>query len=210
MRRRGHHADADGDGMLVAMSDLFSPEDLLTLERYVAERWMAGVDADWSARAGTLEWSCTATADHAVDCVYAPAIFLASRRTDRYPDLPIFTAGPDAGVSLLVESLEVMCRLVVDVVNGTPSDVRAVLFAGSEPILGEPADFVPRAGHELMLHAHDVCAGLGIEYEPDPELARRLRDHTADWPMWTAMFGREVARTDDPWGDLLLAAGRHR
>jgi hypothetical protein len=191
-------------------ADLFSTDDLLALGNYVAERWMAGVDADWSALAGTVEWSCTATADHAVDCVYAPAIFLASRRTDRYPDMPVFTAGPDATVSQLVESLQVMCRIVVDVVNGAPLDTRAVLFAGSEPTLGAPVDFVPRAGHELMLHAHDVCAGLGVDFEPDADLAKRLRDHTSEWPMWTEVFGRAVAHTEDPWGDLLLASGRHR
>jgi len=28
--------------------------------------------------------------------------------------------------------------------------------------------------------------------------------------MWTTAFGREVAHTEDPWDDLLLAAGRHR
>jgi hypothetical protein len=77
-------------------------------------------------------------------------------------------------------------------------------------MLGEPADFVPRAGLELILHAHDVCVGLGVDYEPDARLARRLRDHTSGRPMWVRAFGRAVAPTDDPWGDLLLAAGRHR
>jgi hypothetical protein len=190
--------------------DRFTTDDLVALGRFVAARWTAGADADWSVPAGTLEWSCRATADHAVDCVFAPATFLASRRTDRYPDMPIFTAGPDATVPQLVESLGVMCRLLVDVVDGAPADVRAVLFGRSEPRLGAPADFVPRGGLELALHAHDVCAGLGIGFEPDVDVARRLRDHTAGWAMWTNEFGRPVVPTDDPWGDLLLVAGRHR
>jgi hypothetical protein len=159
---------------------VFPTDDLVALGRFVAERWTTGADADWSVAAGTLEWSCRATADHAVDCVFAPATFLASRRTDRYPDMPIFTAGPDASVSQLVESLGVMCQLLVDTVDRAPRDVRAVLFQGPPPVLGGPADFVPRGGVELALHAHDVCAGLGIEFEPDADLARRLRDHTAD------------------------------
>jgi hypothetical protein len=191
-------------------SNVFTTDDLLALGSYVSERWTAGADADWSAPAGTLEWSCWATADHAVDCVYAPAVFLASRRTDRYPDVPIFTLGPDVAVSQLIESLDVMCRLLADVVNGAPAQTRAVLFAGSEPILGGPADFAPRAGHELMVHAHDVCAGLGVDYEPDAGLAARLRDHTSTWPMWEEVFGRAVSHTEDPWGDLLLASGRRR
>lgn len=190
--------------------DVFSPADLLTLEAYVAERWTAGADRDWSVPAGTLDWSCTATADHAVDCVFAPATFLASRRTDRYPDMPIFTAGPDATVAQLVESLGVMGRILVDVVAGAPPDVHAVLFGGPQPVTGPPADFVPRAGLELILHAHDVCAGLGVPYEPDAALCARLRDHSAAWPMWEQAFGATLPSTDDPWGDLLAGSGRRR
>ena len=190
--------------------DVFATDDLMALSCVVAERWTAAADADWSAPAGTLEWSCWATADHAVDCVFAPATFLASRRTDRYPDMPIFTAGADVNVRQLVESLGVMCRLLVDVVDGAPPDVQAVLFNGPPPILGTPADFVPRGGLELALHAHDVCAGLGVQFEPDADLARRLRDHTAGWAMWSKGFGGPMLATDDPWGDLLLASGRLR
>ena len=107
----------------------------------------------------------------AVDCVFAPAVFLASRRTDRYPDMAIFTAGSDATPQKLVESLAVMCRIVVDVVAGADPATRAVLFGGSAVVTGAPADFVPRAGLELSLHAHYVCAGLGVEFEPGAEFA---------------------------------------
>ena len=192
------------------MDAVFTPDDLLALGAHVADRWTAGADRDWSVPAGTLEWSCTATADHAVDCVFAPAVFLASRRTDRYPDMAIFTAGPDATPQQLVESLGVMCRIVVDVVAGADPATRAVLFGGPAVVTGAPADFVPRAGLELILHAHDVCAGLGVEFEPDAGLCRRLRDHTARWPMWVHAFGAELPRTGDPWGDLLAGSGRAR
>ena len=48
-------------------------------------------------RAGTLEWSCTRTADHAVDTILAPAFFLASRKLDGYPALggADFSVGAD-------------------------------------------------------------------------------------------------------------------
>jgi hypothetical protein len=190
------------------MDARFTADDMSTIADHVAERWTAGADRDWSVPAGTLEWSCTATADHAVDCVFAPATFLASRRTDR--DMPIFTAGPDATVVQLVESLGVMTRILVDVVASADPDEQAVLFAGGSAITGRPADFLPRGGLELVLHAHDVCAGLGIAYEPAADVCRRLRDHTADWTMWRVAFGAELPRTDDPWADLLAASGRAR
>ena len=75
----------------------------------------------------------------------------------------------------LIESLDVMCQLVVDVVGRAASDVGAVVVGGSAPTIGVPADFVPRAGLELILHAHDVCAGLGVRLEPDAELGARQK-----------------------------------
>ena len=104
--------------------DVFRTDDLLDLGAYVADRWTAGADRDWSVPAGTLDWTCTATADHAVDCVFAPATFLASRRTDRYPDMGIYTVGADATAGQFVEALGVMCRLVVDVVERRRSRCR--------------------------------------------------------------------------------------
>ncbi len=122
----------------------------------VATTWTGAADRDWSAPAGTVDWSCTATADHAVDCVYAPAFFLASRRTDSYPaaggDL---TMGQEATPERLVESLEIATRLLVAVVHDTPGEVRAVIFR-RPLLLGAPDDFLPRVALELALHAHDV------------------------------------------------------
>ena len=67
------------------MAGIFSVQDLYEVAASVADAWREGVAKDWSVTAGTLEWSCTRTANHAVDTLLAPAFFLASRRTDRYP-----------------------------------------------------------------------------------------------------------------------------
>ena len=92
--------------------------------------------------------------------------------------MPTVTAGPNPTVRQLVESVRWMCRFVVDVVGGATPDVRAVSFAGSEPLRAAPAQFVPRAGLDLILHAHDVCAGLGLPCEPDADIAERVRHST--------------------------------
>ncbi|MDQ3107084.1 MAG: hypothetical protein M3Q68_04685 [Actinomycetota bacterium] len=139
--------------MLASGEVRFTAEDLDELSEVVADAWLSGAEGDWSAPAGTLEWSCRATADHAVDCVYAPAFFLASRRP--------------------------------------------------------PRDFLPRGALELILHAHDVCSGLGVVFEPPPGLCERLREHTRPWPMWDLGWKR-LGSTDDPWDDLLQASGRMR
>jgi len=57
--------------------------------------------------------------------------------------------------------------------------------------------------------AHDVCTGLQVPFEPPTGLCYRLREHTRPWPMWTLTW-IGLGRTEDPWGDLLTASGRHR
>lgn len=188
----------------------FSTDDLNLLSACVAAAWSAGADRDWSVRAGTLEWSCTQTADHAVDTVFAPAFFLASRKQDAYPDMGAgFAVGPDARPDQLIQALEVATRVLVAVVSDASPDARAVIFRHPEIIMAPPADFVPRGAAELILHAHDVCAGLRVPFEPPAELCRRLREHTRPWAMWTVAWDG-LPCTDDPWGDLLAGSGRQR
>jgi hypothetical protein len=188
---------------------VFTTTDLLDLGEIVAASWQAGSDRDWSVPAGTLDWTCAATADHAVDCVFAPAHFLASRRLDDYPDIGVYSVGPDPRPAQLVEAVGVACRVLAAVVADAEREpgVRAILFRG--PILGVPADFAPRGGLELVLHAHDVCTGLDVPFEPPAALCARLREHTRPWALWTR-YWNGLPSTDDPWGDLLSASGRHR
>lgn len=190
--------------------DRFTVDDLYTLSSLVAAAWTTASDRDWSVKAETLEWSCTKTADHAVDCVDAPALFLASRRQDRYPEVGVdLTLGPNADPPRLVQSLEIATRILAAVVNDAGSDVRAVIFRRPEIITAAPHDFPPRAAMELILHAHDVCTGLQVPFEPPAALCYRLREHTRLWPMWTLTW-RSLGRTEDPWADLLTASGRQR
>jgi hypothetical protein len=198
--------------MLVSGIEHFTVEDLYELSDLVSHSWLPAADRDWSVAAGTLEWSCLRTADHAVDCVYAPAFFLASRRTDAYPEVGLdLTLGDRATPALLVQSLGVATRILAAVVNDADPGVQAVIFRRPEVLVGAPADFIPRAGVELILHAHDVCSGLAIPFEPPRDLARRLREHTRPWPMWSgSIVWSDLTATEDPWGDLLAASGRRR
>jgi len=193
---------------LAESEECFTVADLNALTDLVAATWLAAAHSDWSVPAGILEWSCISTADHAVDCVYAPAFFLASRRLDRYPvagsDL---TLGARATPELLVDSLWLASRMLAAVVNDAGPDVRAIIFQRPEALTGAPRDFVPRAALELILHAHDVAVGLGIAFEPSAGLCHRLREHTRHWPLWKLAWD-DLDRTDDPWDDLLKASAR--
>jgi hypothetical protein len=188
--------------------ETFSLQDLRALAEAVAASWTAAADHDWSVPAGTVEWSCLATADHAVDCVYAPAVFLASRRVDAYPPFGLnMMLGTDATPALLVESLQLAVRLLAGVVVDADPGVEAILFRRPEAITGAPRDFPPRAALELILHAHDVARGLDVAFAPPADLCHHLREHTRPWPLWTLVWSAPGS-TDDPWADLLVASGR--
>ena len=188
----------------------FTVDDLHELSNLVATAWSSAAERDWSVQAGTVEWSCTRTADHAVDCVYAPAFFLASRRSDNYPDVGLdLTIGDDATPLLLVQSLEIATRILAAVVKDAEPDVRAVIFRRPAVLTAPPQDFLPRGAIELVLHAHDVCTGLQVPLEPPAGLCHRLREHTRPWPIWTVAWNG-LGCSDDPWGDLLAGSGRQR
>jgi len=145
-----------------------------------------------------------------VDCVYAPAFFLASRRSDSYPDVGLdLTLGDEATPLLLVESLEIATRILAAVVKDAEPDVRAVIFRRPSVLTAPPQDFLPRGALELVLHAHDVCTGLQVPFEPTAGLCHRLREHTRPWPIWTVVWSG-LGCSDDPWGDLLAASERQR
>lgn len=173
----------------------------------VAAAWAAGADRDWSTQAGTVEWTCSRTAAHAVDCVFAPALFLASRKIDGYPAYGDFSPGDDADPSVYVEALHTATRILCGVVESTPDDARAVIWRRPAVEVRGREDFPPRAALELALHAHDVCSGLGIEFAPSDQVAEHLRAHTADWPFWSGSW-EPVRSTGDAWAALLRASGR--
>ena len=188
----------------------FTCEDLTALARLVADAWRQGAKGDWSARAGVLDWTCTRTADHTVDTVLAPGLFLASRRQDDYPAGEPFTLGPHASPMDLAEAVETAARVLAAVVTTTGSDVRAVIWRRPRVETRGPADFAPRGALELALHGHDVCAGLGVPFAPPDGLCDRMRQHTRDWPHWQSPGWSPLSLAGDPWTDLLRASGREQ
>jgi hypothetical protein len=184
----------------------FTVEDLEAIGDLTLAAWAGAVDRDWSVPAGTLEWSCLATADHTVDCVFSYALFLASRKTDGYVAFDVLRALPEAGPTDMVEGLRAVVGLLAAAIRTAPPAARATLFwdGGAKVVVAGPAPFAPRGGLELVLHAHDVCAGLGVPFTPPADVCDRLLIATAGWP--GAADGWEP--TGDPWTDLLRRSGR--
>ena len=182
----------------------FTADDFATVGALVLDAWASGVGLDWSVPAGSLEWSCLFTADHTIDCVFSYALFLGSRKQDGYPNFGEIHALPDATPADMVDGLRAVNAMLSGVIAIAPPDATASIFGGL-PTVGGPADFAARGALELILHGHDVSAGLGLALDPPADLCRRLLDHTATWPRVGA-----VDPTEDPWGDLLHRSGRRR
>jgi hypothetical protein len=71
-----------------------------------------------------------------------------------------------------------------------------------------PGDFPARGALELILHGHDVCAGLQVPFAPSAEPGDRLRRHTHDRPHWTSPGWHIPSLAGDPGADLLASSGR--
>jgi len=188
-----------------AIDTRFSPGDFSALSRLVIDAWRAGVDRDWSVPAGSLEWSCWRTADHTVDCVFSYAFFLASRRQDTYPPFGELHALPNATPTDLVDGLHASATMLSAVIAVTEPDARAVIGLLPHARTGTPRDFAARGALEMVLHAHDVCSGLDITFDPPPDVCARLRDYASEWPGQA-----RLPATDDAWSDLLERSGRVR
>jgi len=188
-----------------AVSGPFSVDDFANLSQLVRDAWRSAVDRDWSLPAGTLEWSCWTTADHTVDCVFSYAFMLASRRQHAYPNFSEIHAPEGAPPEDLVDGLQGACELLRASIVAAPPNTTAILgYDGNlQPLLGDGSDFAARGAHELILHGHDVCTGLGVPFEPAPDVCELLLEHTALWPRVGT-----VTRTADPWSDLLVRSGR--
>ena len=183
----------------------FTAADFAAVAELVLDAWASAVDRDWSVPAGTLDWSCFDTADHTIDCVFSYALFLASRKQDAYPTLGELHLEPGSTPADVVDGLRAVTTMLTAVILEAAPGTRAVIRRHPQIETGDPADFAARGAHELILHAHDVCTGLGVRFQPPADLCRRLWDHTAGW------FGVEQpVATADPWSDLLARSGRPR
>lgn len=164
-------------------------------------------DADWSAKAGPLDWDCWETAEHLIDDLFSYAVQLASERTDidvpfRYtretPNSPYNAVRVERaeGVPGLLTALDSAAGLLSAVTAVKPPEARAHHSFG----VSDPEGFAAMGVVETLVHTHDLASGLGIGdvAEPPADLcARTLHRLFPDVPADTP-----------PWPTLLWATGR--
>jgi len=182
-----------------------SADDVTAAVAAAVDALKASVGADWSVRAGDLEWDCWETAEHVADDLF---YYAAQLGVPDFPDDLPLRAEPnhaggepntvrvpaEAGAAGLLVALRAMGALLAAMVRAAGPDTRGHHAFGAADGSASAAMGVL----ETLVHAHDLAAGLGIGWDPDRDLCARV----------LARLMPEVPRTDDAWADLLWACGR--
>ncbi|MFD8233746.1 GNAT family N-acetyltransferase [Streptomyces sp. NPDC059696] len=151
---------------------------------------------DWEGvRAGRLEWSCLETAVHIAEDLIAYAGQLAGREQEAYTPFEM-ALEKDAGNAGAVQVIRTTGALLAAAVRTAPRHVRA--FHPYPFRSANREGFAAMGVAEVLLHTHDIAEGLGVAYEPAPELCEfvlgRIFPHVQPGPT--------------PWAALLWATGR--
>jgi len=157
-------------------------------------------DADWTSKAGELEWSCWRTADHLIDCIFSYALQIGARAQSGYIPIKELHARPEAVPVDLIAGLRGVTALFLGVVRDAPSGLTA--FDGVLQL--DLSDWCARASYELAIHTHDVTSGLAGVFVPPPQICGSILESDSLW-----MLDREQANAEsDPWFALLRGSGR--
>jgi len=153
---------------------------------------------DWALPAGTLEWSVAATVDHLVEVCTWYSIQLACAATAYTPldaRPPVHATNTDR-----TRALSAAGALFETVLGAVPADRRAWHFFG----MADVDRFRAMGLAELLVHGHDITAGLGVAWRPDDSTVRgvlcRLFLATVidDDPMAPAAVGTRTTRASRP------------
>ncbi|MBZ4020038.1 hypothetical protein [Streptomyces purpurogeneiscleroticus] len=163
--------------------------------------------ADWSVRAGSLEWDCWETAEHLADDFFGYAAQLGPARppagthipfagTRQRPDGPLNVVFADraAGPAGLLHVLEATGGLLAAVVRTAPPDKRAFHIFGTSDAEG----FAAMGIVETLVHVHDIAEGLGLPFTPPAGLCDRT----------LARLFPDAPTAPDRWSVLLWCTGR--
>jgi hypothetical protein len=165
-------------------------DDLLMAANLCAQTLKPAVDADWSAQAGSTEWTCRQTLEHVCGLAFAPQ--LATRAEGLRP-LALQIAS-DASIAQLQQTMHAMAVILAEVARAAPPTARAFHPAG----MADPSGWVAMGMDELLVHTHDIAGGLGLDYQIEADLAQLVLDRLFPW--WP--------RGANPQSALLWANGR--
>ncbi len=171
---------------------IIRPDSVEAAAAVVVKALRPGVDADWSVRAGGLEWSVDRTIAHMAGAPAKYAFYLSSRST-RYVAVTVMPSD-DATRQERLEAIEGCAAALAGVAATAPKDALGFHVSG----MHNAEEFLAMGCEELLVHAYDVTCGLGLPYEPPEDLCRLVIEYL--YP------GREEQRP--AWPFLVWLSGR--
>jgi uncharacterized protein (TIGR03083 family) len=168
------------------------PDDLLEAIGATRQALTPALDADWEARAGSLDWTCRQTLDHVANALLFYAAHLATRSRERRS--PLRNGDPSLPPAGLLSAAEAAAAILAEVVRAAPPGTRGYHSAG----LADASGFVAMGCTEILVHTSDVAEGLGVPFEPPAALPSRVLRRIFPW----------APEDDDAWATLRWASGR--
>lgn len=175
-----------------ARVDVLVPDDLRRAVLAVSDALAPHVEADWSVKAGDLDWSCRMTLEHQIDALLWYAGNLAMLSTKRRED--VRDGDPNGSIARLLDALVSSGHILARVAEATPPGGRGYHGAG----MADATGFIAMGCDETLVHANDVCMGLGVEFRPPDDICERMVPRLFPW----------APEHDDPWERLLWCNGR--
>lgn len=150
--------------------------------------------ADWSVRAGDLDWDVEATVVHVIGALAKETLYLASRSTRFIAVNPAkFRSATPAE---LVRSIVPAAQALANTAESSPSGALAYHSTGMTDAEG----YLAMGCGEVLIHTWDACHGLGVEFPGSDDVAAAVLARTFPW--------LEVRPNEGPWRTLLWAFGR--
>lgn len=148
--------------------------------------------ADWSVRAGELDWTCRRTLDHTIDALLWYSGNLARLATERRQH--VRDGDPHGSIERLLDALMSSGHILARVAEATPEGGRGYHGAG----MADATGFLAMGSDEVLVHAFDICSGLGAELRPPIEVCAKVVARLFPW----------APQHPDAWERLLWCNGR--
>ena len=184
-----------------------SPTDVVRSAELGRATLLPAVAADWDTAVPDQARSCRELVDHIVSTSVTYALHLANEATGPLPK--VRQHDPGAPVRALIDLIPAAAGILAGVARGARPGARGYHPAG----MADAEGFCAMGCDELLVHTHDLAAGLGLApFQPPRDLAARVLrrlfpwapDDTEPWPTLLWANGRAAlgdrARLDPDWG----------
>lgn len=184
-----HHVDVTGGS-----ERRVRPDDIVHAAELAAAAFAPHDQADWSARAGDLDWDVETTVVHLIGALAKETLYLASRSTRFIAVNPGKFRG--ATPAELVRSIVPAAQALANTAHASPPGALAYHSTGMTDAEG----YLAMGCGEVLVHTWDACRGLGVEFRGSDEVAAAVLARTFPWVA--------TQPDDGPWRTMLWAFGR--